>query len=53
MSLLAVNSLEVHGLMHEMGGKVKSMKRMSEVMDSNMTKMKDDSEKMVRKLKQI
>lgn len=51
MSLLAVNSLEVHGLMHEMAGKVKSMRKMSDVMDSNTTKMKEDAEKMVRKLK--
>ena len=53
MSLLAVNSLEAHGIMHEIAGKVKSMRKMSEVMDSNTTKMKDDAEKMVRKLKQI
>ena len=51
MSLLAVNSLEVHGIMHEMGDKVKAMNKSARVMESNLDKMTEDAENMVRLLR--
>ena len=53
MSLLAVNSLEVHGIVHEINGKVKSIKKMSQVMEANTKQMSNDANEILRQLEEI
>lgn len=53
MSLLAVNSLEVHGMVHQISSQSEKMLKLSENIEANSKFMKRKTEDLASKLKEI
>ena len=53
LSLLSVNSLEVHGLIHQINGSVQSEQKLAVNIEAHSKFMKEKTEEMVKQLKEV